>query len=295
MASSRPTDEERIRFNHIDPRRRREDLYIKRIRESNPDVFAEVSRRFIRGESLASVATWVWHLKPRGYLSTCGYGTIRNYLHPLRMRIREQLRDRAEQVHSVPPPPAVPRRPSNTEQVIEAVNETVRQIEAPRPAHVTDELKLMVDKRVAEIQGLEMLKYLFFQQDKRLRRHLTLEADGNGVLTTEGSMTVDVMRRIAEAVCKVELADSLISVKRLHQGINPMTADANGPNPPSDQADDVIRRFENLQPADKNLMREAGTKFIDMIREEVGGFKASGLGSADAPDQRQATGIPKNS
>jgi hypothetical protein len=70
VASSRPTDEERLRFNHVDPRRRREDLYINRIRGSNPDVFAEICRRFVRGDSVASVSNWLWHLRPHGYLRT---------------------------------------------------------------------------------------------------------------------------------------------------------------------------------------------------------------------------------
>jgi hypothetical protein len=141
---------------------------------------------------------------------------------PLRSRIREQLRDRAEEIHSIPLPPPIPRAEATNEQVNEAVQQTVRQIEATPAPRQTDYLKLRVDKRVAEVRVLEMLKFTFFELEGRLRRHLEMEATGNGMLTQEGTAAISEMRKIAEAVSKIELGESLLSVEDLHRGINPM-------------------------------------------------------------------------
>jgi hypothetical protein len=207
MASSHPTERERKCYG-IDPRRRREENCIRRMQESNRPVFDEICRRFIRGGTAAGVATWLWHLKPLGFLGTISYETLRtDYLAPLRRHLRDRLQQRAEQIREAgtdPPPPQVPPRPDDPETVLQFAKEVVSQVNRPRMAHVTDELRLMADQRIAEVQGLEMLKYLFFQQDIRFRAALQLERCGNGMLNDEVTHLADVMRRIAECICKVE-------------------------------------------------------------------------------------------
>jgi hypothetical protein len=292
-----PTVEERRLFG-LDPRRRREDLAIRRMRDTTQEhVFGEICRRLIRGESVVSVSTWIYHLRPQGCLHGLSWATIRSgYVQPLQLRLREQVRNRAEKIRSTPPlqpiQPPSPPPPEVLPAVIAAVEETIRNVQS-QTTHPTDELRLMVDEKVAQVQGLEMLHYLFFEQDRRFRAALELERSGNGLLRSEVTHLADVMRRIAEGVCKVELSQNLVSAKK-NLGINPPGVDTDAPSPPK-QADEVIRRFESLSPIDRNLLREAGVKYIEILREEVGaGFKASGLGSADAPNKHEAPETPKD-
>lgn len=281
-----PTDAERRMFG-IDPRRRREDSMIRSMRDSNPQLFHEICQRFIRGESVAAVTTWIYHLRPRGVLAKVTYSSLRTYyLTPLRARLRENIRDRAEKIRSAPPPinppdpPPAPPPPDDAAAVVQAVEAAVRATGPNGAYRYIDEFRRIVDQEVANVQGLEMLKYLFFQQDQRLRAFLELERRGNGMLINEGSVCVDVLRKIAEAVCKVELGDRALAVRNLHQGINPPGMDLPESIQRTDQ--ELLDKFDKLSAVDKNLVRSASEKVIDMMREEVGArFTPSGLGRAN--------------
>jgi hypothetical protein len=264
----------------LDARKRKHDIFVSRLRRTS--IFNQLVKRFVEGESVAQVATWVYYLKPEGPLKEAAYHTIREYLTALRMRVRNEVADRLEK-----------RREKVVEETApiphEEVAQVIREAPLPPPPHVTDDITKLVDKAVRSIDSGTMLKYTFMVQKDRVKRLLALESSANGMLHPNGYREIDVLKSIAEAVRKFEVGEEIIRNRNLYNTLLP-PAGTITPEP-----GDLVEQFNQLDEVDRNLIVAATEKMvdgvIDMVREESGaGFKAGGLGEADSGTRQPQAG-----
>jgi len=75
--------------SQYDACKRREELWIGQLQEM--PIFSLLVKRFVEGQSVSQVATWLYYLKPESPLENAAYRTIREHLTPLRNRIRAAM------------------------------------------------------------------------------------------------------------------------------------------------------------------------------------------------------------
>jgi hypothetical protein len=125
------------------------------------------------------------------------------------------------------------------------------------------EIFSMVQKRVLSMNAQTMLKYCFMIQQARVKKMRELE-ESLGMLFPEGYKNIQVLSDIASDIAKLEVGD-LLGKSPLYKGsLTVKTGSemqrAQGP---------IAKRVAELGEVDRNLIRIASGKIIDLITEEA--------------------------
>jgi len=244
---ARPSPADRLNF-----------LFIARLQEL--PCYPEILRRLTEGQSVRSLSLW---LTRQGYDGPCGqwkFDYWRKLLAPLDRDVRA-ARGRtasAERRRSRHPEPPAP----------EKVEEMLGEIIDPKMqlANILPEATREVWKHVAEtadaITAEHILKFAFLQQARRVDNMLALEKKLNLALPN-GHKDIDCLRRVGEAVLKLEGARAPRAEPLDHPPVS---------------VSDVSRKMRQLDDVDRNLVRTAIMKVINMVQEETNGqFETHGL------------------
>lgn len=218
----------------LNPTERRYQLFV--IKLSRVPVFREMVERFIKGHSATTVTAWFMALTPeqRGELAECGRPTCYVYisaLHFVMRRIRTKVVERQAKNLVLLPKGAPP-----------------------------DKYGLVEDYLTGKLENREamaMLQASFEIQYRRVRAMCELE-DRLKMTLPLGHKEVRTLAAIAAEVRKLHLGEKMLD-KGFDFDIKPIA-----PTLPA------IIAAQELDTADKNLLRDATLKVIDLVRQEAG-------------------------
>jgi hypothetical protein len=147
----------------------------------------------------------------------------------------------------------------------------------PMPPHRLDRFEAMIDKRLRDVQVMDMLRAAFLIQQERVFELRSLEARTQGMLVSNGFKEIELLKNIAETMAKIECAEHIRAVKA---GI----ANAGMPLPGAivPQPDDLAV-FATFDAVDRNLARQATEHVINMFRD---GMDRSGRAKPTGPEKR---------
>jgi hypothetical protein len=223
-------------------------------------------------------------------METATYATMNTYLHALRERIRDRIGHRVEHYRESPQPPDPPIV-AEVEQAVEALDERIEAqvtelVETNPLAQEIEEARVSEEQFFAaqykKAMGMDVLRNAVAKLDMRIRHVMQLEMQGQGMLTSEGTAALDVLRKCGADMGRLEMGGRLFAARALHNGINPSNVDAASQLPLAAGARDFMDEFQALNEVDQNLIIGCTEKVIDTIQETVSGvFTAGGLGSAE--------------
>jgi hypothetical protein len=130
-----------------------------------------------------------------------------------------------------------------------------------------------------------MLKYAFLKQQRRVAEICKVE-DTINMLLPEGLKNIRALKEIADSLVKLEIGEAWMKMK--NSPGEPYAGDllphgVSGAR--SDGKDEWCIRFASLSAVDRNLIRAAAVRVVDMINDEASrGFKASGLPADSGAD-----------
>jgi hypothetical protein len=249
-------------------------LWIRRLQQLN--CYEQLVRKLSERRSVSSVARWAIQLGIEGEASRWSFHTWRRYLGALEKRV-SRIVVRQERVDV---------RPLEFQAVMEEVErQTDALIAMPEAIPMAArEVWQQVKKTVKQMDSESMLKHCYVIQLGRVQRMLDVEAE-SGVLMREGYKNIAVLKEIADSVRKHEIGEEWTRGKG---GAMPY----GGPYPASllppaeGEPSEIEKKMATFDAVDRNLIREATVRVVEMIEEGSGGrFKVSGL---DAEFRRAA-------
>ena len=257
-----------IKARRASPADRLNFLFIARL-QALP-CYTEILGRLTQGQSVRSLSLW---LTEQAFEGPCGHWSVnywRKLLSPLdrdvrAARGRTAAADRRTSRH--PEPPA----PEKIQQVVAEIIDPKIQL-----MNILPEATRQVWKHVAEtadeITAGHILKLSFVQQIQRVDNMLALEKKLNLVLPN-GHKELDCLRRIAEALLKLE---------------GPRAPRVEPLDRPPVSISEVSQKMRQLNDIDRNLVRTAVMKVINMVQEDTNGrFETRGV-DADAGAEKAA-------
>lgn len=234
--------------------------------------YDEILRRLTIGQSVRSLSLWLTQQRFEGPCGRWTFNYWRKMLSPLNRDVRTArgrtaAADRRTSRH--PEPPA----PEKVQQVLAEIVDPKMQLANILP-ETTREVWKHVGETADEITAGHILKFSFVQQVHRVANMLALEKKLNLVLPA-GHKELDCLRRIAEALLKLEG----LRAPRVEPVDHPPVS-----------VSDVSREMRQLDDVDRNLVRTAIMKVINLVQEATNGqFETCGLdadaGAEAAPDE----------
>jgi hypothetical protein len=191
-----------------DARKRREELWVGQLQEM--PIFSLLVQRFVEGQSVSQVATWLYYLKPDGPLNNAAYRTIREHLTLLRNRVRAAIAARSAKESC---DPASAPRP-------EEVIRTIQSSAPPDPPFKRDPIGRAVDKAARDLSAITALKYSLMQPARRINQMIKIE-EAQGCLLPRGYREMAEMRRLSAALMEYEFGEEIMRKKALFNALKP--------------------------------------------------------------------------
>ena len=229
-------------------------------------------KRLTEGYSAPKVARWVMDLKVEGAPGEWSFFYWRKHIYALAKHVRVVKTEMRKEHHG--PTPKV-------EAIIERVESRVADLLCKDvvPDTVKD-IWVKTEKTLRLLTSEQMLKVLYYRQLQRLERIIALE-EKMGTAFENTHREVEKLTNLATAVSKLELGQQFLRGKGGNGPYLPPPCEIQ----PGDLADieEGMRQFDEV---DRNLIRQATQKLIDMVQEDVSGsFEAVRL---DAVSGREA-------
>jgi hypothetical protein len=256
----------------LDPNRHQECLYICRL-QSLP-TYREILRRLTQGQSVRSLALWLAKQRYDGPSGAWTWTYWQKLLVPLAREVAKTkaLQEAADRRKASHPAPSKP------EQIAQIVAETLD----PRMEllNVMDDGTKKVYKHVQEtrdqIHAEDGIKLLFLRQVHRLDKLITME-DKLNILLPSGSQEVTALLKTLEAMLKLEV----IQGKHL-----PKASDSS--SPANAEPGTIAYKMSKFGVVDRNLIRSAADKVIQLIQEEADAMRQASELDADASRETRA-------
>jgi hypothetical protein len=270
-------------FRRMTPQERTELMYISRLQRLN--CYPQIVRRLTEGQSAQSVARWLVSLHiddPAGRWSQMYWCKL---LVPLVKQVKTAKEEllRAERRKT-----SLPKKPEadSVVQKVEALTEEMMLLE--RIPESARQVWKHVDATLKKLNSEQILKFAFFQQTERLQRVMEMEK-GMKMPLPWGHKEVQTLTQIGEAIRKLEVGEEWMRGKG---GGMPCGGPYPGgllPHSQTAEESELARKFGEFDEVDRNLMREATVRFVEMVQEgSRGGFKVGNLavdaGSANRPE-----------
>jgi len=260
----------------------RENLFIRKLKSLPGGMFKAVVAKLTAGETAAHVARWIVSQQPavnRKVAQACwSEKTAEVYVGALRRKVQADIK----KAKSIAPEPFV-YRALLEEAKLAVKSGDVRLIdeEVRKSMKGLGEIFGVVQKQVLSMNAQTMLKYCFMIQQARVKKMRELE-ESLGMLFPEGYKNIQVLSDIASDIAKLEVGDLWMRGKNsLHHGSIAMNT---GSETQREQGQ-IAKRVAELGEVDRNLIRIAGDKVIELIREEAKG------GITTEPMEAHAGGI----
>lgn len=267
------TQGETEKRNHCKPagamagRLRYEHSWIMKLRRI--PQFPELVRRLVRGDTAWSVSKWLATCPARGELSGCSFETLRKYLTALAVRVRENA-DRTPRLNLSDFEKAAVHAHLQA-KVTAAVQDL------PDPAGF-DDLRKTVTEEAQKLDAATMLRYCFMIQQQRVMELRELEKKTKMPLPY-GDRIVRTLMRIAAEIRKLELGEAVLRKDRMSEE-RPFSG---GPAPyKQTEPSEEWQAFAQLDAVDRNLIRDATARAIDLIQREVSAATDERMGSKAA-------------
>lgn len=242
-------------------------------------MFEAVVAKLTAGETAAHVARWIVSQQPNvnwKVAEACwSEKTTEVYVGALRRKVQGDIK----KAKSIAPEPFAYRAVLEEAHLavkdgdIKLIDEEVR-----KSMKGLGEIFSMVQKQVLSMNAQTMLKYCFMIQQARVKKMRELE-ESLGMLFPEGYKNIQVLSDIASDMAKLEVGDLWMRGRSpLYKGSLTMNT---GSEMQREQGP-IAKRVAELGEVDRNLIRIAGDKFIELIREEAHGGIATEHVEADA-------------
>lgn len=218
-------------------RAKREQVWIRRLRNMPPGVFDPLVRRIVKGDPLRHIAQYLHGIKP-----DLSEETFRKWLQVLAKQVKAEL-----------------ELNKNVDQVQKAIEDfnaakadgQFADVESPAAnvsTRVSKRLKAAVARAIKDLDSENMLKYVWVLELERFEAMREVEKS-TGILFPQGDKHVSALTKIAVATMEHEMGIALMKqkgggvpkVKELFEIPRPKTADA--PDKPFSAQDffDAIR------------------------------------------------------
>jgi hypothetical protein len=248
----------------LTPEERNELLMIMRIQRLN--CYEALIHRLTQGESANAVALWAFNLKPEGPASAWSYFYWRKHVLALRRRVRvakEKLRTRT---------PVAPKP-----QAVAAYVEMEQALAAPREVIPERSRQVWKDVKAAlkEIEAEHIAKYALIKQLERVEVVTEFEKKA-GIPLPNAHKEIETLTHLAEVLFKIETGTKLLRGK---DGIIPIEQPYQTWSGDLQHDDsELARGMRTFDEVDRNLLRQAGKRVIQLIRgEAIGRFAPVGL------------------
>jgi hypothetical protein len=239
-------------------RDRRDDVWIAKLRRQN--CFEVLVQKLTDGEPVTVVARWLHDLNPEGELKDCSYETLRHYVGALGARVKANLK-------------FIERQDVEPLAFRFVMNELQKQKVAvvdgePVMTETAKKIWKVVTDAVKHLDSQTMLKYCFLVQQQRVETLLKME-DQVKMLLPDGWKNLAVLKDIAAEYRKHEIGEQYLKGK----GVLPYSSPVQGGLVPHENKElsAVAQLMSQFDATDRNLMREATVRVIELIQEEMRG------------------------
>jgi hypothetical protein len=214
-----------------------------------------IVRRLTQRQSVRSLAFWLTQQNlegPAGHWSVLYWQKL---LGPLDRQVRaaRERALRAERRESRHPEPPTPEK---VEAVLAEVFTPQSLLRDAMPESVREVWK-HVEQAGDDLTSERILKYAFLIQQERVDELRATEKK-LGTLMPFGHREITALTRIGEALGKLQLGEALMRGK-LPPGVTVM--------PPVENESEITREMRQFDTVDRNLIREATGKMIDLFEE----------------------------
>ena len=252
-------------------------LEVRRVQQT--PLYPEILRRLTMNQKVTQVAVWAKTQKVDGPCARWTVGTWRCVLTSVRA---------AGEKGKGPPAAPQARKTAGSGALVQAVHDAIAEIVTPEctlkramipSAH---EVWNDIDQALQLIKSEKVLKYAFLRQQARVEKILAAE-DSNTIpmvrlmQSEAGTKAINSLKGIGEAIRKLEIGEEWMRGKG--GAVSPY-----GPYPGSlvphgvAEKSEIARGMEKFDEIDRNLIREATMKVINMVQGETSGrYKAGGL------------------
>jgi hypothetical protein len=219
----------------LEARKQKENLRISELRKSS--TFSDLLERFVDGQSVLQVATWVYCSKPEGPLKNAAFRTIRQYLTILRARVCAEIASHSHKPH---------------EQSWQGIGQTLRD-EPLAPLKEEDDTVEGSGIADRAIDATTVLKYSFMIQQSRLKEMLEPEERTSDVPHSD-YREIRLMRNIADTIRRCEIGQDILRNESLPDAVMP---------PKTEMCRDMAE-FAKFDAVDRNLARAACENYVSM-------------------------------
>jgi hypothetical protein len=230
-------------------------------------VLQAIVRRLTDGQSARSVAVWLTQQNLEWPAGRWSLWYWRKLLGPLDRQVcaareRALSAERRETRHPEPP------TPEQIEAVLAEIVTPQSLLRDAMPESVREVWK-HVEQAGDDLTAEKILKYAFLIQQQRVDELRATEKK-LGIIMPFGHREITTLIRIGEALSKCESGANTMRGK--NPGVPPL--------PPIEDESEITRGMRQSDPVDRNLIREATDKMIDLFEE------VSGVGSASDRNHR---------
>jgi hypothetical protein len=246
----------------LTPAARESVVMISKLQRLN--CYEQMVRRLTKGHSANDVAHWAFDLKVEGAEGTWSYLYWRKHIQALARQVhiakhRLAVKDRRRLRHPVPPEPAAMVAQVEAQVAADAARDPI-----PESAR---EVWRDVGAALESINVEHLLKVAAVEQLDRLGVLKRFEKAA-GLPLSYGHNEIDSLRAIGDSLLKMQIGERLLRGKG---GMMPLEPQPSLPAANEDPTSEIAAGMRTFNEVDRNLIREATMKFVEMVQEVPGG------------------------
>jgi hypothetical protein len=242
MPTSSPSYLARLRFLDIDKL------------ESLP-IFDEIVHKLVAGQSPLTVAKWCHEQK----IEPCGLFTWKRRLESLARRVKSQMK-------TAEPAEKAKVATFAVQQLISP--KKAKEFEIPDAVGLIAKLDASMMAAITKISAETILKIAFVIQHARVKQMVDLETR-LGMPFAWGHQNLEVLNKIGQSVGKLEIGESNVQGKKAGSARGPYPGDLLPNDPESQQPHAFDNILDGFDYVDRNLIRAASQKVIEIMAAEV--------------------------
>jgi hypothetical protein len=203
-----------------------------------------------RGKTVWATTAWFMEQTDRGELSDCTFNTARTYINALKLRM-EAIAAKVPRIDFSELRAAAVTATQQTRATAAILGE---------PEMAPGDIQQALTEEIERLDAVTALKYCFSIQKERVKELRQFEKK-TGVPVPFGNKSMHVLGRFAAELGRLELGQAILRSRNAWAPVLDTT-------PRETKFSSEIERIIQLDPVDKNLIRDAREKLAALLEEE---------------------------